>query len=412
MKATKKISKTQHAYRLLHSCQTCLIEITNYIYKLVDQKRYSAVVSLDLSKAFDSLSHELILYKLSKLGIGEDCIKWIKSYLKNRKQRTKFKKFLSEEHVIASGIPQGSIIGPLLFICFTNDLAEDFKDTKIVSYADDSQIVVDAKTLTQLKTKIEKVISIAQNWYESNSMKNNITKTEILVISPGREKRNHLKIKVIDEGKTYNIDTKSTIKVLGIHLDENLNWKKQINHIKRNSFNAARNLNRVNNLLPVKHRIQLFKSLVEPHFSYADVVWGGCGKINANNLQLAQNYAARSILGRKKRDSATAALKQLRFLNLAQRRHVHETVFAHKSLLDKHPDDINATYKQLLSTTNTRSATNKKLTIPKHRTSKYEQSPLYRTITSWNAVPTTIPKGDVLKHKNAYQRFLMDGIHH
>ena len=407
LESNNKINKNQHAYRSKHSTVTCLVEVLNYIYKLVDQKRCTALASLDLSKAFDSISHTLILHKLSKLGIGESCLKWIKSYLNDRKQRTKFKSYLSSEETVESGIPQGSIIGPLLFICFTNDLAEEFTDCKMVSYADDTQLIVDAENMHQLKEKIEKVIKTAQKWYEANSMKNNIGKTEILILNSGKGKK-HLKIKVIDEGEPVTIETMDSIKILGVVLDQNLNWKKQVNAVKRKSMNTIRNLNRVNNLLPVKYRTQLYKSLAEPHFSYADVAWGGCGVTNAKNLQLAQNFAARSILGMKKSASAKTALRKLKFLNLQQRRTVHEAVFAHKSLLNKHPDNINSIYQQHLPTRNTRGAASERLNVPKHKTSKYEQSPLFRTIKTWNAVPAHIEKGDVRKHKTAFQQHLIN----
>ena len=407
LESHNKINKNQHAYRTKHSTQTCLVESLNHIYRLVDGKRCTAIASLDLSKAFDSISHTLILHKLSKLGLGKECLYWIQSYLADRKQRTKFKSFTSDEETIASGIPQGSIIGPLLFICFTNDLVDEFTDCKMVAYADDIQLIVDASNIKQLKKKIEKVIKTAQKWYESNSMKNNIGKTEILVINSGKAKI-QFKIKVIDEGKPVIIDTKSTIKILGVHIDQNLNWKKQVNYVKRKSMNAIRNLNRLNNLLPVKYRIQLYYSLVEPHFSYGDVVWGGCGVIQAKSLQLAQNFAARSILGMKKTDSATTALHKLKFLNLQQRRTVHEVVFAHKSLENKHPDNINRKYHDQLPTGNTRSAIARKLNIPKHQTAKFEQSPFYRTIKAWNSVPSYIDQGDINKHKTTYQQLLIN----
>ena len=151
---TYKINKNQHAYRSKHSTVTCLVEVLNYIYKLVDQKMCTAIASLDLSKAFDSISHTLLLHKLSKLGMGESCLKWIKSYLNDRKQKTKFKSYLSSEETVESGIPQGSIIGPLLFICFTNDLADEFTDCKMVSYADDTQLIVYAGVCRKLKNVI------------------------------------------------------------------------------------------------------------------------------------------------------------------------------------------------------------------------------------------------------------------
>ena len=122
-----------------------------------------------------------------------------------------------------------------------------------MAYADDTQLIVDAENIVQLQSKIEKVIKTAQKWYEANSMKNNIGKTEILSINCGQRKQ-HFKVRVMDEGKPVIIETKESIKVLGVKLDHTLNWKKQINAVKRKAMNVIRNLNRINHLLPIKHR--------------------------------------------------------------------------------------------------------------------------------------------------------------
>ena len=143
----------------------------------------------------------------------------------------------------------------------------------------------------------------------------------------------------------------------------------------------------------------------------ADVIWSGCSKGNKQKLQRVQNFALKSILGMKKSDSATTALKKLNFLNLKQRRLVHETGFAHKSIFNEHPSTLNHIYQQQQSTANTRSATRGKLNVPKHRTSKYEDSPFYRTLTAWNTAPTELPIGDVKKHKAAFQQLLIRSTH-
>ena len=145
------LNETQHAYRKGHSTQTCLSEIADYIYKELDKGNLIGLASLDLSKAFDSICHSHLLHKLSKLGIGSQSLHWCESYLKDRTQQTKFKKYTSSEATVTSGVPQGSILGPILFICFTNDLPEVFNNCKIMSYADDTQILVSAKTGKQIK---------------------------------------------------------------------------------------------------------------------------------------------------------------------------------------------------------------------------------------------------------------------
>ena len=352
--------------------------------------------------------YKLILKKLSILGLERNTIAWIKSYLENRKQTTKFKHFTSKEENVSSGIPQGSIIGPLLFLCFTNDLAEVFENKcKMMAYADDTQLIIDAKNLTQLKIKIEQVITTAQKWYKENSMKNNITKTEILLINT-RTKNENIKINIQQDGEYKTIESKSHIKILGVVLDNKLNWTKQVQAVKRKAMDATRNIHRVNNLLPLKHRITLYKSVISPLFSYADIVWGGCGVKDSQSLQRVQNFAAKSITGNRKYDSATASLRQLNFLNLQQRRNVHETVFAHKALLHENTEPINQQYRNYLSKANTRQADQKKLSIPKHKTTLFEKSPIYRTILSWNKCPTNLSFQNIKQHKTQLQHYMIN----
>ena len=403
------ISRTQHAYRKGHSTQTCLVEIVNKLYENIDKGHLTAIAKLDLSKAFDSISHTLLLHKLSKLGLSEDSINYLKSYLTNRKQRTKFKNYTSDEETIKSGIPQGSILGPILFVCFTNDLAEEFKnECKVVCYADDTQLIVQAKNMEQLKYKIENVIKTAQNWYSRNSMKNNIGKTEILVIQRNN-KLQKVVIEIEDDGKPVRLIPQKEIKTLGIYIDSNLNWDKQVKYTKKLAMNAILNLNRLRNILPEHIKILLYNSIVTPHFNYADVVWNGCSTENENKLQTAQNFALRIIKNRSKKESAKEIRNELKFLNLKQKREVHEAVFIKKALLNKLSQNITYEYLEHLPSEKTRQADEGKLNIPEHRTSFYKKSPIYRTIKIWNNIPKTINEyNDPSKFKQKYQHYLIE----
>ena len=404
------LAPNQHAYRKGHSTTTCLAEVLNHVHNLVDQKKSCAIVSLDLSKAFDSINHNLLLSKLSKLNLSEPSILWIKSYLTNRHQKTKFDKYISSSAEIKSGVPQGSIIGPLLFLIFTNDLPSAFTDKcHIMSYADDTQLIIQAENLPNLIRKIEEVINIAQNWYSSNSMKNNTGKSEVLIVN-ARKNLKHINIKVKDGNKIIKINPKPFIEVLGVIIDDKLNWNKQILSVKKKAFNSIRSIHRINPMLPIKLRVLLYTTLVTPILDYADVIWGHCGEVHMNNLQKAQNFAIKSIVGKRKYDSTSEAFSKLKFLNLHQRQEIHEATFTLKSLLDVNPSHINVEYLKLHpinSNRNTRSGSERKLNLPPHQTSRFEQCPLYKTIKSWNSVPEHIPAYNIKVFKTNFQKFII-----
>ena len=335
-----------------------------------------------------TLSHSHLIHKLSTLGLGPRSLDWCKSYLTARKQQTRFKKYISEEFV-TSATPQGSIPGPFLFISFLNNLPSDFQNCEIVSYADDTQLLVTAKNGKEIKNLLENVINTAQKWYAENSLLNNASKTEIMLIT-GKKHKETFYIEIADQGKKKKLELKDSIKILGVHLDNQLNWSKQVQEVNKKANYAVRNLQRVNMLLPFKPKILLYNSLVASHFNYADTVWAGCSTKDQNKLQRTQNLAVKSILGMKKNESATAALKSAKLLPLVEKRKIHEAVFIHKGLQHKLPLSVCNQYAQHKISSNSRASERKILAIPAHKSEKFKASPLYRTITIWNNIPQGI----------------------
>ena len=409
LEKNNKLNASQHAYRKQHGTQTCLFQVINHVQKLMDEGKFVAIVSLDLSKAFDAINHEMLLKKLIKLGLSETALCWIKSYLSKRVQCTRFSNFTSKDEEVKAGVPQGSILGPLLFICFSNDIYTTLEEQcKALSYADDSQLIIAAKNQKELILKIENIIKVAHDWYTANCMKANQGKTEILVINRGNLKTENIKIKVKEKGKRKILTPSKYIKVLGVLIDENLSWKKQVLKVKKTATNTIRKLHRINHLLPMDIKIQLYNALVVPHFDYADVIWGGCSVEMCRKLQITQNFAVKSITGAKKYDHASASYEKLKFLDLQQRRNIHEVVFTHKSLLHHHPSDICKMYLELCPTSNTRSSHSATLNYPPHSTTKYEKSPLYRSVESWNSIPNYIATNTTTKvFKREFQKNLI-----
>ena len=354
----KLINPNQHAYQKHHSTVTCLFELVESIKKNIDQGNMVAMAALDLSKAFDSLAHNLILKKLDQIGLNASSTMWIDSYLTNRKQSVKLNQVLSSQDTVESGVPQGSILGPLLFIITTNDITQALREYNISIYADDMQIIISGTNVNEMQMKLEKAIETANNYYNENSLLCNPTKTEIILFGTEQQlkKRNKLQITVQGENETKILTGEKHIKILGVYLDQHLNWNKHTSTVKQKATNSIRMLHRINYCLPQKQQRILYNSLVVPYFSYADIIWTNCSDKNNRKLQLAQNFAAKSMLGAKKYSSSTAALKKLELLPLKQKREIHLAVHVKKALCGNSTDNIQNLYLNQLNRNNSRAA--------------------------------------------------------
>ena len=261
------LSGCQHAYRKGHSTVTCLAEFTNNIYESLDKGLIVGFISTDLSKAFDAICHSHLLQKLSNMDLHKDTIYWIKSYLTSRKQRTSFKNVTSLETTVTSGVPQGSILGPILFLCYTNDLTSSFPEAKVTSYADDTQFIVTGTSMEIVKQKIEQIIQKAEAWYRHNSLMSNPTKTEVMIFTPTR---NHTipKIDCFENGKKVELTASKHLKILGVHIDCNMNWDHHVTQLRNKTIGIVKHLHRTNKILPTKTKLKLYDSLVASHLNF------------------------------------------------------------------------------------------------------------------------------------------------
>lgn len=388
LEENKLLSETQHAYRKGHSTITCLADLVDEIRKRRDQNETVGIIGMDLSKAFDSINHNILLKKLKDMGLGPNVISWMKSYLKERKQQVKFKHIISDQETVTSGVPQGSILGPVLFIMFTNSLSEHLNKHFITSYADDSQILISAASPKEMKEKIEEVMQIAQEWYSQHSLLNNLTKTEIMIITSKNKQKiyKHIVYTINENGITSKLKGKDNLKILGVWMDEDLTWNKQVSSMKTKAFNNARNLCRVNHQVPMKTKINLYNSYVASQLSYADIIWGGCNEENKQKLQKVQNFSLRSMTGKA---SSTEARNSLNFLTLEEKRKIHYGVYGYKLTHGIATDKQTAEFKKYCATSK-RLREKGTMKPPKHNTQQFKMSTLYKTITEWNEIPPMI----------------------
>ena len=400
MEKLNLLFENQHAYRKHHSTSTSLTQLSEYIHKEMEKGNLVGIASLDLSKAFDTIDHNILLRKLSELNFNKEAIIWIKSYLTNRKQRTRFTNHTSEEETVQAGVPQGSILGPILFIIFTHDFQKELNqpNIQITTYADDTQLIASGKTYTEIKRKLEEAINEAANWYTKNSLCINAGKSEILVIGTSR-KLNKLgklpNLQVQEGNELKELEVQDHIKILGVYLDKHLNWSKQVDNVKRKAYLATKNMLRVKEFLPTEARRKLYDSMITPHFNYCDIVWNGCTKQKAQELQRIQNMAAKAIINRKE-TSSSQALTELKLLPLHQKREIHTAVMVYKTLQGRAPNPQIKEIRNRLPQHHytTRATTQNTFIYKKHKNTKNEHSTMYKATRVWNKIPVTIKNQD------------------
>ena len=314
-------SAYQSGYRKFHSCETAVTKIHNDILMLVDKKENVVLLLLDLSAAFDTINHKLLLNKLKNMyGISGIALNWIKCYLSNRSFRVTVNRQTSGECILEIGVPQGSILGPLLFILYTKDLENIVTKygLSIHLYADDTQIyfAFDVHSAKPDMSSISSCFSEIKQWMAVNFLKLNEDKTEFIEIGPYVSHIDALAIggtKIIPVEKAKN---------LGFLFDDQLNLDAQINAISQICYLNQRDLSRIGNKLSHDLKVQMVHSNILCFLDYCNSVYGKLSEKNVRKLQKIQNNAVRFIYGlygTKRRETILPYLKKLHFLPIRQR---------------------------------------------------------------------------------------------
>ena len=173
------LSSAQFGFRKSHSTATALLDCTNEWYMNIDKKIFNLVVFIDLKKAFDTVNHDILLKKLELYGIKGQALNLLKSYLSNRHQKCQIGKFVSSERLIKCGVPQGSILGPLLFLLYINDLPECLKSTRPRLFADDTNLTASGPCITDIENAVNSDLQNLRNWLIANKLSLNVTKQNL-----------------------------------------------------------------------------------------------------------------------------------------------------------------------------------------------------------------------------------------
>ena len=288
------LETNQSGFRPLHSTATCLLKQVNDWLRNIDNGLINGIVQIDIKKAFDSVDHNILIEKLTAYGFCNTTIDFFKSYLSNRTQHCIVNNIITSATTITHGVPQGSVLGPLLFLLYINDLPNCLKYSDYSLYADDTQIYSASSNCSELSDRLNCDLLLLQNWLDTNKLNLHPDKTKcILIGSHQRLKGQTLDITIDD----HSITPSNEIKSLGVMLDNNLKWNAHVNLILKKTRSALGALKRIKPFVPRENLIQLYNNLVTPYFDYCCEVWGDLNQGLADKLQKIQNRAARIITG-------------------------------------------------------------------------------------------------------------------
>lgn len=285
------------------------------ISKAIDSNDYSVGIFIDLAKAFDTVDHKILLSKLENYGIRGTQLKWFRSYLEGRIQRVSCNGALSSPGYITSGVPQGSNLGPLLFLLYINDLAKVSSALYFVLFADDTNIFFTNSSWTSLIEIINKELSKVNKWFIVNKLTLNIDKTNFIVFKSHRKIRPTLGTISLDGIPITEVDS---IKFLGVYIDKHLTWKAHINYIASKVAKNIGIISRVARILPRDIRLNLYYSLIFPYLSYCNLVWASNYDHRLHKLWVLQKKATRMIVMAPSRCHSLPIFKDLNLLELKQ----------------------------------------------------------------------------------------------
>ena len=314
----------QSAYKKNNSTETLLIKVSNDLLIASDERTATVVMLLDLSAAFDTVDHDLMLKILeNEIGLKGTVLDWFRSFLKGRSQRIRIGSDLSEEIEIRFGVPQGSVLGPVLFNIYIRSIYCFIRKMhfKVVGYADDHQIYKSFSTHHQhtvLSELIKQCFAAIKKWMNQYYLKLNDDKTQIIIFGSSRILQK-IKMTGVNIAEGIPIQFKTTVKNLGILMDNKLTMRKQVIEVKKRSFRTLRNIRRIRFLLTEEQLKVVINSLVVSCLDYCNGLYYGISEKLLNQLQLIQNCAAKVVKGKYKHDHLDQDLQDLHWLTVKKR---------------------------------------------------------------------------------------------
>ena len=310
---------SHNGFRKQHSTETATLELVDTLLQTLDSGKLSISIFLDLSKAFDTLDHTMLINKLKHYGISGTSLNWISNYLTDREQFVQYKGTMSNTRPILTGVPQGSVLGPLLFIIYINDIHCASNKFKSIIYADDTTLVGSLHSFesqthpndhTTLSNNINKELSLISELLNANKLSLNKDKTKYMIHLFSQRDVSQLKISLNLEGK--QIQGICEFNFLGTTIQDTLNWAPHTDRIANKISRTLGVMNKLKHFLPTYTLRTMYNSLILPHLSFSILSWG----LHSGRLPKLQKRAVRNITLNKYNAHTEPILKSLGLLKV------------------------------------------------------------------------------------------------
>ena len=304
----------QYGFRKGRSTHDAILDLTGNILDRLERGQYTIGLFLDMSKAFDSLKHDTLLRKFEFYGIRGIALDWIESYLHMRSLRVDFSGTLSDEFRVKFGTPQGSVLGPLMYIVLANDLVKTLKFSNCITFADDTTLIASGSKLKYLYRKVNEDLKTLSSWFDSNSLTLNADKSKYILFRSKKKQPDY--IGTLELGGK-NISRVTDIKFLGVRIDECLEWGLQVKNICSRVIAGNYSLRMIKKLLPLRSKLLIYHANIQCHLSYAISSWGPMMKErDLRQIRKQQNIAIRSMFNIGNRVNLSQYYKQANILKI------------------------------------------------------------------------------------------------
>ncbi len=400
----------QSGFRPAYSTDTCLIHMQDHIREEYDKGNYTGMVLLDLQKAFDTVDHVILLDKLGAMGLNKMAINWFRAYLTCRTQVTDVGGVFSSPGDITCGVPQGSILGPLLFLVYVNDMPAAVK-CKLLLYADDSALLVSGRDIGVIEETLSSELYSVSEWLVDNKLSLHLGKTESILFGTKRKLKKQASLNVKCNG--VSIQSSSTVKYLGIEMDQSLSGEVIAEKVIKKVNSRLKFLHRKAKYLNSYCRKLLVSSLLQCHIDYACCTWySGLTRKLQNRLQVCQNKMIRYVLGCQARVHIGA--KEFDMVNWVPIRHRVEQLKLNHVFKIVHgisPPYLKVGFK-LISDVHSHNIRGSVKALFKPRVGSHcQKSFRYTAILAWNSLPEIIRQQETLGiFKYRVKRFMCQQV--